>query len=240
MPQKDPTDKTIGNRRATWLERAFQAGHFDTVQLDAIKCTKCATALSGKGRAQCLQRVEKNGIVIHSCNHCLCHNTACSVNPTNIKKRMRNEPVTKDIRDPKRIEIGESSQSQGKQKEREEAVVVEVKGEELSIGKGKGKETMARHEESSDLEIASDYGMSESDDIDWAALETSVKPSIHVASTQEEAVKEAGERMGQAYSLSCKAESIQRKIGVLQRAAWKLRALSRTQMIEAQNLLKEC
>lgn len=31
MPQKDLTDKTIGNRCATWPEKAFQAGHLDAV-----------------------------------------------------------------------------------------------------------------------------------------------------------------------------------------------------------------
>lgn len=244
MPQKDSTNKTIGNRRATWLEKAFQAGRLDAVQLNTIKCTKCTTALSGKGRAQCFRRVE-NGNVIYSCNHCLRHNTACSVNPTNIKKRMRNESVTQDDHNPKRIETGESSQSQGKQQKTEVVVAIEVKKEavtasqELSSGKGKGKETMVPHAESPDLEIGSDYGISEIDDINWKMLEASVKPSTPVASTQEQVVKEAGKRMEQAYSLSYKAESVEQKISALQTVAWKLRSLSRTQMVEAQKLLKK-
>lgn len=93
---KDSTEKTIGNHRATWLEKAFQAEHLDSVQLNLIKYTKGITALSGKGCLQRLQQV-KNGDVIYSSNHCLQYNTACSVNPTHIKKCMHNDLSPKTI-----------------------------------------------------------------------------------------------------------------------------------------------
>lgn len=242
MPQKDSIDKTIGNRCPIWLEKSFQARNLDKVQLIMIKCTKCTTVLSGKGHAHCLQSVE-DGQVSYSCNHCLRHNTARSVNPTNIKKRMCTEPVTDDTYNTKHIETGQSFQSQGKQKKAEVTVVVKKETitaqQKSNSGKGKEKETIIRDEEGSELEIASDYGMSELDDIDWQTLEMSVRPSINVTSTQNEAVQEAGERMKQAYTLSSKVLLIQTQIGDLEKAAWKLRCLARLHIVEVQKLLKK-
>lgn len=92
--------------------------------------------------------------------------------------------------------------------------------------------------ELADLDIASNYRMSDLDNIDWEELEASVIPSTHVVSTQKQALEVVETHIQTAYNLSCKAQKLERTISKIQQMAWKLRSLSRAQMLEVQKLLK--